>query len=177
MEKELELMREYFNKGHTYNVIRNMLSTHHDIKMSRGTLKSWLKDLALRRRGGYSSPTEIRWATVSELSGPGQLFGYRTMWLTLKQKHGLYIKQEMVMQMLHKFIPRGTLSRTRRRFDRCPYHSMAPNYLWHVDGYDKLKPFSSIWLNRRVLPQNNVAQMWTPKQQPWSLKKQLHWLH
>ena len=33
MEKELELIKEYFNKGNTYDVIHDMLSTHHDIKM------------------------------------------------------------------------------------------------------------------------------------------------
>ena len=86
-----------------------MISTHHDIKMSRGTLKARLTDLGLRRQGGYSSPTEVRRATVSELSGPGQLFGYRTMWLTLKQKHGLCVKRETVMQMFRELNPRGPL--------------------------------------------------------------------
>jgi len=105
MEKELELIREFFNKGHTYDVIHDMLSTHHDIKMSRGTLKARLKDLGHRRRGGYSPPTEVRRAIVSELSGPGQLFGYRTMWLSLKHKHGLCVKWQTVMQMLRKLNP------------------------------------------------------------------------
>ena len=105
------------------------------------TLKARLKDLGLRRRGGYLSPTEVRRAIVSELRGPGQLFGYRTMWLTLKQKHGLCVKRETVMRMLRKLNPRGSLSRTRLRFIRCTYHSMGPNYLWHIDWYDKLKLF------------------------------------
>ncbi|KAF3850691.1 hypothetical protein F7725_012463 [Dissostichus mawsoni] len=63
------------------------------------------------------------------------------MWLTLKQKHGLHVKRETVIRMLRELNPLGTLSRTRRRFVRCTYHSMGPNYVWHVDGYDKLKPF------------------------------------
>ncbi|KAF3854595.1 hypothetical protein F7725_022650 [Dissostichus mawsoni] len=63
------------------------------------------------------------------------------MWLTLKQKHGLHVKRETVMRMLRELNPLGTLSRTRRRFVRRTYHSMGPNYVWHVDGYDKLKPF------------------------------------
>ena len=64
MEKELELIREYFNKGHTYDVIRDMLSTHYDIKMSRGTLKARLKDLGLRRRA----------ATHRQLKSDGSLY-------------------------------------------------------------------------------------------------------
>ncbi|XP_034541058.1 solute carrier family 23 member 1 [Notolabrus celidotus] len=63
------------------------------------------------------------------------------MWITLKQKHGLRVKRETVMRMLRQLNPRGTLLRARRRFIRRTYHSMGPNYLWYVDGYDKLKPF------------------------------------
>ncbi len=51
MEDEMEITREYFNKGHTYEAVLNMLSTHHDISMSLRTLKTWLKELELRRRG------------------------------------------------------------------------------------------------------------------------------
>ena len=36
--------------------------------------------------------------------------------------------------------------RSRHRLRRRVYRSKWPNYLWHVDGYDKLKPF-----NRRIL--------------------------
>ncbi|KAI9516530.1 hypothetical protein NQZ68_016032 [Dissostichus eleginoides] len=92
-----------------------MLSTHHDINMSLRNLKSRLKELGLRRRGDYSSTSEVRRAIFSELRGPGQMFGYRTMWLTLKQKHGLHVKRETVMRMLRELNPLGTLSRTRRR--------------------------------------------------------------
>ncbi|KAI9547185.1 hypothetical protein NQZ68_020006 [Dissostichus eleginoides] len=109
--------------------------------MSLRTLKARLKELGLRRRGDYSSTSEVRRAIFSELRGPGQMFGYRTMWLTLKQKHRLHVKRETVMRMLRELNPLGTLSRTRRRFVRRTYHSMGPNYVWHVDGYDKLKPF------------------------------------
>ncbi|XP_034082049.1 uncharacterized protein LOC117552581 [Gymnodraco acuticeps] len=141
MEEEMEILREYFNEGYTYDVILDMLSTHHDINMSLRNLKARLKELGLRRRGDYSSISEVRRAIFSELRGPGQMFGYRTMWLTLKQKHGLHVKRETVMRMLRELNPLGTLSRTRRRFVRRTYHSMGPNYVWHVDGYDKLKPF------------------------------------
>ncbi|XP_076850597.1 uncharacterized protein LOC143500366 [Brachyhypopomus gauderio] len=36
---------------------------------------------------------------------------------------------------------RGCEMRARRRFVRRTYYSMGPNYIWHSDGYDKLKPF------------------------------------
>ena len=31
--------------------------------------------------------------------------------------------------------------RRRRRLHHCKYISKGPNYIWHIDGHDKLKPF------------------------------------
>ncbi len=35
----------------------------------------------------------------------------------------------------------GTKQRKSRRLARRLYLNMGPNYLWHTDGYDKLKPY------------------------------------
>lgn len=37
--------------------------------------------------------------------------------------------------------PIGVLERKQRRLKRRVYHNKGPNYLLHVDGYDKLKRF------------------------------------
>lgn len=37
--------------------------------------------------------------------------------------------------------PRGVEVRKARRLHRRNYFSKGPNYIWHFDGYDKLKPF------------------------------------
>ncbi len=94
----MEIMREYVNKGHTYDVILDMLLTHHGINISPETLKAQLKESGLRRRGSLllNKSSQI----LSELHGPGQIFGYRTMQTILKQKHELHVKMEMVMMML-----------------------------------------------------------------------------
>ncbi|XP_039473093.1 uncharacterized protein LOC120441767 [Oreochromis aureus] len=134
-------IREYFDSGHTYEVILDMLKTNHEISISLRTLKTHLKEAGLYRRGNYSPLPEVRRAILNELRGPGQLFGYRTMWQVLKQKHKLHVKRSVVMVLLRQLNPQGIVSRTRRRFTRRTYHSMGPNYIWHVDGYDKLKPF------------------------------------
>ncbi|XP_049919274.1 uncharacterized protein LOC126401808 [Epinephelus moara] len=118
-----------------------MLSTIHNINMSLRTLKTRLKEAGLYRRLNYSPLPEVRRAILIELEGPGQLFGYRTMWQVLQQKHRLHVKRDVVMRLLKQLNPRGTALRTRRRFTRRTYHSMGPNYIWHVDRYDKLKPF------------------------------------
>ncbi|XP_057190659.1 uncharacterized protein LOC130554804 [Triplophysa rosa] len=118
-----------------------MLLTYHDIKISLRSLKRRLKNAGLFRRKNYSLLSDVRNAIRAELRGPGQLFGYRMMWLALQQKHKLRVKRDDVMRLLKELNPRGTDQRTRRRFVRRTYHSMGPNYLWHVDGYDKLKQF------------------------------------
>ncbi len=37
--------------------------------------------------------------------------------------------------------PAGIENRSRRRFVQRAYYTVGPNEIWHVDGYDKLKPF------------------------------------
>ena len=37
--------------------------------------------------------------------------------------------------------PEGTESRRRQRLRTGVYSNPGPNYAWHIDGYDKLKPF------------------------------------
>ncbi|MED6288993.1 hypothetical protein CHARACLAT_031877 [Characodon lateralis] len=132
---------QYFNAGHSYAVIVDMMSCLHDVHISLRSLKSKLNDAGFFRRKDFSSTNVIIRAIRLELRGPGQLFGYRTMWQVLKQKYNLRVKRDQVMNLLRELNPQGCERRARRRFIRRTYHSMGPNYMWHVDGYNKLKPF------------------------------------
>ena len=62
--------------------------------------------------------------------------------------------------------PEGVTLRSGHKLRRRTYRSQGPNFIWHIDGYDKLKPFGFaihgaidgysrkiLWL--RVLPSNN----------------------
>lgn len=140
-ESELSIIKQYFDAGHQYDVIVDMLSTIHGLEMSLRTLKNRLREAGLFRRRNYSPLCEVRRAIMSELDGPEILFGYRTMWQVLLQKHRLRVKRDIVMRLLRQLNPQQTALRRRRRFTQRTYHSMGPNYIWHVDGYDKLKPF------------------------------------
>lgn len=131
----------YFNEGHSYAVIVDLMSCLHGVRISLRSLKSKLNEAGFYRRKDYSPTHTIRRAIRQELRGPGQLFGYRTMWQVLKQKHKLRVKRDHVMNLLRELNPRGCERRANRRFVRRTYHSMGPNYMWHADGYDKLKPF------------------------------------
>ncbi|CAL9694886.1 unnamed protein product [Knipowitschia caucasica] len=63
------------------------------------------------------------------------------MWQTLKQKHSIVVRRDDVMRLMKSLDPAGTENRSRHRFVRRAYCSGGPNDTWHVDGYDKLKPF------------------------------------
>ena len=47
----------------------------------------------------------------------------------------------MVLQMMCVIDPEGVRQRNARRLVRHRYYAQGPNYVWHVDGYDKLKPY------------------------------------
>ena len=76
-----------------------------------------------------------------ELDGPSCMSGYRAMWHTLRLKYGLCIPRSTVQSLLKEVDPVGTEERRKHRLKRRTYSSNGPNECWHVDGYDKLKPF------------------------------------
>ncbi|XP_031338632.1 uncharacterized protein LOC116174338 [Photinus pyralis] len=42
---------------------------------------------------------------------------------------------------MHLLDPEGMLVRRRKRLRRRHYYNKRPNYMWHIDGYEKLKPY------------------------------------
>ena len=69
-------------------------------------------------------------------------------------------------ELLQLLDPEGIIRRKAKKFIRRAYIVPGPNFVWHVDGYDKLKPFGfailgcSDGFSRRILwlevgPSNN----------------------
>lgn len=58
----------------------------------------------------------------------------------LLRDHGLVIDRETVRRAIKRLDPEGVEMRTKRRFRR-RYAALGPNFIWHLDGYDKLKPY------------------------------------
>lgn len=56
-------------------------------------------------------------------------------------RYNICIPQDVVRQLLSILDPEGVDLRSRRRLIRRRYCSKGPNYLVHIDGYDKLKAF------------------------------------
>ena len=59
----------------------------------------------------------------------------------LRNCHGLVVSQENVRQALRILDPDGVDAHSRHSLKRRTYVSKGPNFVWHIDGYDKLKPF------------------------------------
>ena len=84
----------------------------------------------------------------------------------LLHEHGILTDRETVRGLLKILDPEGVEARSRHRLRRREYKTAGPNHLWHLDGYDKLKPFgfcihgATDGYSRRILwlevgPKNN----------------------
>ena len=141
MADEEEAIRYYFSRNYDYATILNFLERFNNIKMSRETLMNRLKQYGLCRRGRHVDEGVVREYIRRELDGSGSLLGYRSMWRRLHSKHGINVPRSVVQNILRELDPEGTELRKARRLKRREYSNPGPNYCWHSDGYDKLKPY------------------------------------
>ena len=133
-----EVIQTYFNLGFKAQEIVLFLVSVHGIRISLRHLKRILSRLGCSRRRFQSNLDEI---VEKELKGSESLLGYRAMHQRLLNQYGLLTTREVVRHVLKIFDPEGVEHRLRHRLRRRVYRSKGPNYLWHIDGYDKLKPF------------------------------------
>jgi len=135
-----DFIEEYFHMGFTYKEIIDCLLFNHQIRLSLRQLKRVLAKKSLGRRR-FSSFNEIVDAIQEELRGSGSSVGYRTMWQKLVVEHKLSVRKEFVRNALRIMDPEGVDRRLKHRLQRRQYHAKGPNFIWHIDGYDKLKPY------------------------------------
>ncbi len=116
------------------------LLLNHEIRISLRQLKRILARNSLGRRR-FSSFDDIVAALEEELNGSGSIVGYRSMWQKLIFDHHLSVSKEFVRNALRIMDPEGVEIRSRNRLQRRQYNGKGPNFIWHLDGYDKLKPY------------------------------------
>ena len=97
----------YFGKNYKYTTILEFLEKFHDIKISKRTLLSKLKECGLRMY--------LRQCIQHELDGSGQLLGYRVMWRRLRSKYNINVRRVMVQSLLKEMDPEGTKLRRSHR--------------------------------------------------------------
>ena len=137
-----DLVAEYFNQGYTNNEIVFALLSTHGVCISLATLKRILQRLGLRRRHNTMSPIhDIIGAILDIIEHSGQCLGYRTVWKRLCSQYNMRVTRNEVMKLMRVIDGQAVERRRKRRLLRRRYICPGPNYVWHIDGYDKLKPF------------------------------------
>lgn len=137
----LELIDQYFHCGFTYSEIVLLLFVVNGIKIQLRQLKRVLKKNNLKRRIAFTSDDVVAAYIWEEAEGSGQCVGYRSMWQRLVNDLRLRVPRDKVLSLLRHIDPDGIDLRKRHRLKRRKYRVKGPNYVWHVDGYDKLKPY------------------------------------
>ena len=140
LDREEVIIRHYFEKGFEYTKIVTFLGKFHGVQMSIRTPKERLKSYGLCRRSVNADEVLVRRRMRELLDGPSCRSGYRTMWHTLRLE-GIFVPRNVVERLLRELDPDGCKLRKAHRLTRRNYVSMGPNYCWHIDGYDKLKPY------------------------------------
>ena len=102
--------------------------------------KYWKKN-NLRRRLSYTPDETVKEYISNEIENSGQCIGYRSMWKRLINDHKLKVPRDKVLTFMRQIDPEGIALRKAHRLKRRKYRVKGPNYVWHVDGYDKLKPY------------------------------------
>jgi hypothetical protein len=139
-ESKEELISFYFNLGMSYKDILVSLSAKHGIIMSLRNLQRILRKEGLFRRKNYTGLAEMVRFIRQQLWFSGSQHGYRWMYQKCLNS-GLNVRKEEIRNLLSILDPTGTEQRASRRLRRRSYFAKGPNYIWHFDSYDKLRPF------------------------------------
>ena len=135
-----EIVSLYFRLGLSNKEILHFLAHQHHTVISLRTLKRIMKRSNLFRRKNFTDIVDVALFLVDELENSGKLLGYKLMHLKCRQE-GLVVTQDTVRMLLHVLDPAGIALRRRHRLQRREYLNCGPNFLWHMDSYDKLKPY------------------------------------
>ncbi len=129
-----------FRLGWKYKEIIHYIQEYYGVSMCLSTLKRRLRRQGLRRRKSKTPLLRVVRRINNEIQGPGRCSGYRTMHQTLQQD-GYVVDRETVRIAIKALDPQGVEERSRHRLLRREYSSAGPDFLWHIDGHDKLKPY------------------------------------
>ncbi|OWF51202.1 uncharacterized protein LOC110449483 [Mizuhopecten yessoensis] len=135
-----KLCKFYFHLGLPYKHILSFLAEGHGICISLRTLKRILRGEGLFRRKFHTDILDAALFIQEKITSIGNQQGYR--WMHLQCLHqGITIPRDNVQFLMQLLDPIGVELRLRKRLRRRRYFSKGPDFLWHVDAYDKLKRY------------------------------------
>ena len=134
------IVDQYFHAGFKYKEIISLLERCHRKKVSLRTLHRLLRQQNLYRKVIQSLVPDIVSFIQNELQGSDSCIGYRAMQQRCI-KNQLNVLRGIVAQIMKELDPVGVDARQRKTLRCRLYYSKGPKWVWHLDGYDKLKPF------------------------------------
>ena len=126
------IIANLFHRGYPYIDIVRLLDQQ-GIFMHVRTLKRRLQHLGLSTRNNIDENI-VRNAISKEITGPGRLAGYRSVWHALRLRHQIHVPRSVVARLLKELDPQAVEDRRARRLSRRRYNSPGPNFCWHLDG-------------------------------------------
>lgn len=104
------------------------------------SLKRYLVQMGLSRRKNQSPIIDVASFVLENVEKSGFQNGYRWMHQACINE-GFTISRHSVAALMAILDPVGTSLRAKHRLKRRNYYAKGPNYLWHLDSYDKLKKY------------------------------------
>ena len=138
-EELLEALPLYFNVGLNHQDILHCVALVNEKVISLRTLRRYLKKMGLSRKKYKSDELDVALFLLQNIQN-GNNHGYKLHHLNCIQ-NGYSVTQETVRNLLQIIDQEGVLLRKRNRLHRRLYYNLGPNFMWHVDSYDKLKPY------------------------------------
>lgn len=87
----------------------------------------------------------VRDVVKEEMEGPGVLLGYRAMQQKIRQKYSMNVPRDVVHNVMYDVNP-DTLEQRRLQNKKKPkghFVSTGPNWVWSLDGHDKLMGYQN----------------------------------
>ncbi|XP_066931267.1 uncharacterized protein [Clytia hemisphaerica] len=100
----------------------------------------------IERNDPNVSIEEIKAAVENEMKGPGQLLGYRALHLKIRQEYGLKVKRDLVyaaMVDIDYDSVKSRQPRKKQKKQKQEFKSCGPNWLFSLDGHDKLMGYQN----------------------------------
>lgn len=135
-----QICKFYFHLGLEYKHILGFLAEIHGICLSMRTLKRILKHQGLFRKKFNTDILEAAMFIQDKITSTGNQQGYRWMHLQCTQ-HGITITRDNVQILMKLLDPIGVQIRQKKRLRRRQYFAKGPDFIWHLDSYDKLKRY------------------------------------
>ena len=128
------MIQHYFQQGYYYSENLHTLFTLH------GVVISLLRIRDLYRKENSYNVNDVIEFIKTELNGSGSEIGYRQMHQRCIQG-GLRVTKKTVATIIKELDPEWIELRRRKHLRKRLYFARGPNWVWHIDGYNKLKPY------------------------------------